>query len=466
MSNDPNAGDPAPKPLRWDGSDPGWVEPKPEEALAAPEPDDEGQVEPTDDPAALAPSTPRPADPPRLAWDAAPPPPPPPPLFQSAAVERYPMRYEVEYPESLSRAKTLLRVFLIVPAALFGWFVTYLLYVTFLTGWIPVFVKRKYPTWLFAAGTGALAWSARFQAYGLLLTDGYPSFDAESKAVTLAYDAPPNGRLSRWRVFLWKAALIWPHLVVLSFLWLAVAVVTFIAWWAILATGRYPRGLFGFVTGVQRWQYRVAGYFASYNDRFPPYSLSADAGPGSTAAAVVSGVLGFAVIGLFAGLIAAAASGGGRHSLDVDYEALKAGRARDQATLFAGTERTPRFVLTLNKITDPEAAFARTVAADTDFRAVLFELGMQNRDRTGNLRMSDVRLRIRDGLEERTVAVALLLVDGESAPVNILPAASQTTAVRAYFIIAKTASPLYLDVDPPWFTANGTREDGARFRFP
>ena len=38
MSNDPNAGDPAPKPLRWDGSDPGWVEPKPEEAFAAPEP--------------------------------------------------------------------------------------------------------------------------------------------------------------------------------------------------------------------------------------------------------------------------------------------------------------------------------------------------------------------------------------------------------------------------------------------
>ena len=64
------------------------------------------------------------------------------------------------------------------------------------------------------------------------------------------------------------------------------AVVTFIAWWAILATGRYPRGLFGFVTGVQRWQFRMAGYFASYNDRFPPYSLSEESGPGWVAKSI------------------------------------------------------------------------------------------------------------------------------------------------------------------------------------
>ena len=66
-----------------------------------------------------------------------------------------------------------------------------------------------------------------------------------------------------------------PHFIILGFLWLAFFVTTFIAWWAILFTGRYPRGLFGFNVGVLRWTWRVT-YYATWGigtDKYPPFSL-------------------------------------------------------------------------------------------------------------------------------------------------------------------------------------------------
>ncbi len=66
-----------------------------------------------------------------------------------------------------------------------------------------------------------------------------------------------------------------PHYIVLLFLGIAAIVSIVIAWFAILFTGRYPRGLFDFVVGVFRWCLRVVAYvFLLTTDRYPPYSLS------------------------------------------------------------------------------------------------------------------------------------------------------------------------------------------------
>ncbi|MDQ3045304.1 MAG: DUF4389 domain-containing protein [Chloroflexota bacterium] len=65
-----------------------------------------------------------------------------------------------------------------------------------------------------------------------------------------------------------------PHLFVLPFLWIAVGIRVFLGWFAILFTGRYPRGLFDLVEGVLRWKSRVNAY-ALYltTDAYPPFSL-------------------------------------------------------------------------------------------------------------------------------------------------------------------------------------------------
>jgi hypothetical protein len=77
-------------------------------------------------------------------------------------------------------------------------------------------------------------------------------------------------------LWLVKWLLLVPHLIVLTFLWIAFAVLTIIAWFVILITGHYPRGIFGFNLGVFRWTWRVSyyGYSALGTDRYPPFTLA------------------------------------------------------------------------------------------------------------------------------------------------------------------------------------------------
>jgi hypothetical protein len=87
--------------------------------------------------------------------------------------------------------------------------------------------------------------------------------------LTAVLDRP----LSRW-LWLVKWLLALPHYVVLCFLWVAFAGVSVVAFFAILFTGRYPRGIFTYVEGVTRWHNRVAGYaFTLVTDRYPPFRL-------------------------------------------------------------------------------------------------------------------------------------------------------------------------------------------------
>jgi hypothetical protein len=97
---------------------------------------------------------------------------------------------------------------------------------------------------------------------GLAFAGGYP----------IRFEVDYAGRLSRLMIFV-KWILAFPHYVILLFLGLAWFAVTIVAFFAILFTGRYPRGLFDFVVGIWRWYANVAAYVGLLRDEYPPFSL-------------------------------------------------------------------------------------------------------------------------------------------------------------------------------------------------
>jgi len=210
------------------------------------------------------------------------------------AGSEYPAALEVEYPDrALNRLTTFFRAFTIIPIAIVLTTVSGATQIysggtgsnatvvvvgaggVLVAGPLLMIVfRQKYPRWWFDWNLELTRFSSRVSVYAALLDDHYPSSD-EHQAVRLQLRYPdvPN-ELNRWLPLVkWLLAI--PHYIVLAFLALAVVVSVVMAWFAILFTGRYPRGLFDFVVGVGRWGLRVAAYaFLLTTDRYPPFSLT------------------------------------------------------------------------------------------------------------------------------------------------------------------------------------------------
>lgn len=204
----------------------------------------------------------------------------------------YPVQLDVDYPDRpLNRLTTFFRMFTIIPIAIVlatvsgstqsysganGSTSTLAIGAGGLLFGGPLLMilfREKYPRWWFDWNLELLRFSSRVTLYGVLLDDRYPSTDEQqSLHLDIAYPDVP-AELNRWLPLVkWFLAI--PHYIVLAFLGLAAFVCVVIAWFAILFTGRYPRGLFDFVVGVGRWGTRVTAYaFLLTTDRYPPFSL-------------------------------------------------------------------------------------------------------------------------------------------------------------------------------------------------
>ncbi len=214
----------------------------------------------------------------------------------------YPARLQVDYPQKLDRMTTFFRVLWIIPIAIILGLLSGagqtinntvylnqagevvrrvqqssggLLFSLAAATALMIIFRQRYPRWWFDFARELTRFGARVGAYATLVTDQYPS-TVEEQSVHLDIDYPEvNTDLNRWYpLFKWLLAI--PHYIVLSVLAVGAFFAVILAWFAILFTGTYPRGLFDFVVGVGRWQLRVAAYaWLLVTDRYPPFSLQA-----------------------------------------------------------------------------------------------------------------------------------------------------------------------------------------------
>jgi hypothetical protein len=212
------------------------------------------------------------------------------------ATNPYPVQLSVDYPDRpLNRLTSALRIFTAIPivilaAALAGSNGSYTwgmgdhestrsgatgIGLLVAAPALMILFRQKYPRWWFDWNVNLLAFTNRVGAYCFLLTDVYPATDEDQSVhLTVPYPDVPND-LNRWLPLVkWLLAI--PHYIVLFFLFIGAFVAAIVAWFAILFTGRFPRGLFDFMVGVGRWENRVAAYaFVLTTDQYPPFRLSA-----------------------------------------------------------------------------------------------------------------------------------------------------------------------------------------------
>jgi hypothetical protein len=211
------------------------------------------------------------------------------PMLPYPTATKYPLTFRVDYPDKpLNRLTTFFRFLWIIPILViatllssgsisiegtdysWSWATVGILFAPLL---LMILFRKKYPRWWFDWNLQLTRFLARVWVYAALLRDDYPSTD-EEQAVHLEFPYPDAQQLSRGLPLVkWFLAI--PHYIVLFFLWIGAVVCIIIAWFAILFTGTYPRSLFDYVVGVQRWSLRVSAYaFLLVTDQYPPFGLS------------------------------------------------------------------------------------------------------------------------------------------------------------------------------------------------
>lgn len=214
---------------------------------------------------------------------------------------KYAARLEIDYPEKLDRMTTFFRFILVIPIGIIlgliseaGQTVTNTVFLNeagevmkstqetvgglatglFAATALMIVFARRYPRWWFDFSRELARFGARVGAYIFLLTDQYPS-TVDEQSVHLEIDYPDVEKdLNQWLPLVkWLLAI--PHYIALGLLGIGALIAVVLAWFSILVTGKFPRGLFDFIIGVGRWGLRVEAYaILLVTDEYPPFSLA------------------------------------------------------------------------------------------------------------------------------------------------------------------------------------------------
>lgn len=190
----------------------------------------------------------------------------------SAPEPQYPVRFDVEYPAELSRLLIFVKWLLAIPHLVILYALGGVLSVITIFAFFAILFTTRYPEGLFKIAVGVMRWQANVYAYILLMCDDYPPFswDAGEYPLTLEVEYPDT--LNRWLPLI-KWLLIIPNLIVFTIVAIVAYFVIVISWFAILFTGKFPRGMFDFVAGMLRWSLRLNAYTYLMRDEYPPFSL-------------------------------------------------------------------------------------------------------------------------------------------------------------------------------------------------
>ena len=216
-----------------------------------------------------------------------------------SAVTAHPVRVEGRLEPQLSRWLWLVKWILAIPHYIILAFLFIAFFVTTVVAFFAILFTERYPRSLFDFNVGVLRWAWRvaYYSYGALGTDRYPPFtlgEVSDYAATL--EVPYPERLSRGLVLVkwWLLAI--PHYLLVGVFvgggtyasrrwedengvhWTGgrpglIMLLVLIAAVGLLFTTRYPRGIFDFVLGLDRWVLRVVGYAALMTDAYPPFRL-------------------------------------------------------------------------------------------------------------------------------------------------------------------------------------------------
>ena len=236
------------------------------------------------------------------------------PIEVRAPTASYPLRLTGRLDPELSRGLWLVKWLLAIPHYIVLVFLWIAFAIVSVVAFFAILFTGRYPRGLFDFNVGVLRWSWRvgFYSYSALGTDHYPPFSLQPAdypaELTVAYPE----HLSRGLVLVkwWLLAL--PQYMIVALFgggwWLGwwepsdarwtgespglIGLLVLFAAVALLFTGRYPRSIFDFVMGLNRWVYRVVAYAALMTDEYPPFRLDQggdDPAPGASDGALVGG---------------------------------------------------------------------------------------------------------------------------------------------------------------------------------